>query len=84
MDLGGDPIWLFSCLPRRFSMGNLLKYLIMEQTRDFTNDDIVEGIIRVLDKPAISDPSWTSSNPKPNSSNCLLEYTILEVIIPKT
>lgn len=32
--------------------------------RDFTYiDDIVEGIIRVLDKPAESNPSWNGDNP---------------------
>tara|TARA_X000000368_G_scaffold416553_1_gene410750 strand:- start:1146 stop:2159 length:1014 start_codon:yes stop_codon:yes gene_type:complete len=39
-------------------------------TRDFTYvDDIVEGVIRVLDKPAIADINFDSSNPKPNTSN---------------
>ncbi len=39
-------------------------------TRDFTYvDDIVEGVIRVLDKPAIPDINWDSSNPNPNTSN---------------
>ena len=37
--------------------------------RDFTYiDDIVEGIIRVLDKPASSDPKWNSQNPNPGTS----------------
>ena len=32
--------------------------------RDFTYiDDIVEGVIRVLDKPAQSNPDWDSANP---------------------
>ena len=32
--------------------------------RDFTYiDDIVEGVIRVLDKPAKSNPDWNSDNP---------------------
>ena len=54
--LNGEPIEVFN-------HGN--------HTRDFTYiDDIVEGVIRVLDKPATSDPSWISSNPNPNSSNC--------------
>ena len=38
--------------------------------RDFTYvEDIVEGIIRVLDKAATSDPSWTGDHPDPSSSN---------------
>jgi UDP-glucuronate 4-epimerase len=37
--------------------------------RDFTYiDDIVDGIIRVLDKPALSDPSWNSKKPKSGTS----------------
>jgi UDP-glucuronate 4-epimerase len=37
--------------------------------RDFTYvDDIVEGVIRVLDKPAKPDPTWTGKDPKPNTS----------------
>ena len=32
--------------------------------RDFTYvDDIVEGVIRVLDKPAQSNPNWSGDNP---------------------
>lgn len=38
--------------------------------RDFTYiDDIVEGVIRVLDKAACSNPNWSSSNPDPASSS---------------
>ena len=37
--------------------------------RDFTYiDDIVEGVIRVLDKPAISNPNWSGDNPDPATS----------------
>ncbi|NBX69860.1 MAG: NAD-dependent epimerase [Proteobacteria bacterium] len=37
--------------------------------RDFTYiDDIVEGVIRVLDKPAQADPNWNSDNPNPSTS----------------
>jgi UDP-glucuronate 4-epimerase len=37
--------------------------------RDFTYvDDIVEGVIRVLDKPATSNPNWSSAAPDPASS----------------
>jgi UDP-glucuronate 4-epimerase len=39
-------------------------------TRDFTYvDDIVEGVLRVLDKPAKADLNWNSSKPKPNTSS---------------
>jgi len=38
--------------------------------RDFTYiDDIVEGIIRVLDRPAPPNPNWNSSKPDPASSS---------------
>ena len=37
--------------------------------RDFTYiDDIVEGIIRVIDKPAQPNKSWNGNNPDPGSS----------------
>ena len=37
--------------------------------RDFTYiDDIVEGVIRVLDKVATPDPAWDSGNPDPATS----------------
>ena len=37
--------------------------------RDFTFiDDIVEGIIRVLDKPAEPNLKWSAANPNPGSS----------------
>ena len=37
--------------------------------RDFTYiDDIVEGIIRVLDRPATPNPEWDSDNPDPATS----------------
>jgi UDP-glucuronate 4-epimerase len=41
-----------------------------EMTRDFTFiDDIVEGVIRVNDKTAISNKDFDSLNPDPGSSN---------------
>ena len=37
--------------------------------RDFTYiDDIVEGVVRVLDRPPSSDPSWQGDRPDPASS----------------
>jgi UDP-glucuronate 4-epimerase len=37
--------------------------------RDFTYiDDIVEGVIRVLDRPAEPNPDWNGDNPDPGSS----------------
>ncbi len=38
--------------------------------RDFTYiDDIVEGIIRTLDRPAASNPSWSGDRPDPGTSS---------------
>ena len=40
-----------------------------KHTRDFTYiDDIVEGIIKTLDKPAIGNSNWNSNQPDPASS----------------
>lgn len=40
-----------------------------EMIRDFTYiDDIVEGVIRVIDKPATPDASWNSDRPDPATS----------------
>ena len=41
-----------------------------EMARDFTYvDDIVEGVIRVIDRPALADPAWSALAPRPSSSN---------------
>jgi UDP-glucuronate 4-epimerase len=38
--------------------------------RDFTYvDDIVEGVVRTLDRPAQPDPNWSSDQPDPGSSS---------------
>lgn len=40
-----------------------------EMVRDFTYiDDIVEGVIRVIDRPAKPDPSWDGDRPDPATS----------------
>ena len=53
--LAGEPI-------KVFNEGNM--------RRDFTYiDDIVEGIIRVTDKPATANPDWDSSYPDPGTSS---------------
>ena len=37
--------------------------------RDFTYvDDVVEGVVRVLDRPATPDPDWAGQTPDPSSS----------------
>ncbi len=41
-----------------------------EMVRDFTYvDDIVEGVVRLLDRPAEPDPEFDPSNPDPATSN---------------
>jgi len=53
--LAGQPIQLFNS-------GNM--------RRDFTYiDDAVETIVRVLDRPAMPDPNWSSDTPHPATSN---------------
>jgi UDP-glucuronate 4-epimerase len=38
--------------------------------RDFTYiDDIVEGVVRALDRPAAPDPAWTGDAPNPATSS---------------
>ncbi|MCC7486316.1 MAG: NAD-dependent epimerase [Burkholderiales bacterium] len=40
-----------------------------DMVRDFTYvDDIVEGIVRVADRPAAADPAWDGANPDPATS----------------
>ncbi len=40
-----------------------------DMQRDFTYvDDIVEGILRVIDNPSVVDRNWTGNNPNPASS----------------
>jgi UDP-glucuronate 4-epimerase len=53
--LAGEPIDVFN-------HGN--------HTRDFTYiDDIVEGVLRVSDRPAAPNPDWDADNPDPATSN---------------
>ncbi|MFT3680262.1 MAG: NAD-dependent epimerase [Ferruginibacter sp.] len=40
-----------------------------EMQRDFTYiDDIVDGVVRVINNPASSNPDWSGANPEPSSS----------------
>lgn len=53
--LAGEPIDVFNC-------GDML--------RDFTYiDDIVTGIVGVIDEPAKPDPDWTGADPDPGTSD---------------
>lgn len=41
-----------------------------KHSRDFTYiDDIVEGVIRTLDRPATPDPAYDAASPNPGTSN---------------
>ena len=41
-----------------------------QMTRDFTYiDDIVSGVLRVVDRPAAPDPAWNPARPDPATSN---------------
>jgi UDP-glucuronate 4-epimerase len=52
--LAGQPIQVFNHCKRR---------------RDFTYiDDIVEGVIRVFDKPAAANPAWQGQAPETGTS----------------
>ena len=60
--LAGDPIDVFNYGKHR---------------RDFTYiDDIVEGVIRLLDHPAPSNPDWNSDAPDPGQVKRLGAYNI--------
>jgi UDP-glucuronate 4-epimerase len=38
--------------------------------RDFTFiDDVAEGVVRTLDRPAAADPNWNADDPDPATSN---------------
>lgn len=53
--LAGEPIDVFN-------NGN--------HARDFTYiDDIVEGVVRTVDHPALPNPNWSSDTPEPSSSS---------------
>ncbi len=53
--MSGDPITVFN---------------YGKHKRDFTYiDDIIEGVIRVLDNPAVSNIDWDGNNPDPSSSS---------------
>jgi UDP-glucuronate 4-epimerase len=41
-----------------------------KMVRDFTYiDDVVEGVVRVLDQPAAADPGWSGAHPDPATSH---------------
>jgi UDP-glucuronate 4-epimerase len=50
--------------------------------RDFTYiDDIVEGIVRVIDNPPRGNPEWTGTNPDPGTSIAPYKYITLAIAL---
>ena len=48
--------------------------------RDFTYvDDIVESLIRLLDKPATPDPKFDATDPNPLQAGLRIVFLILEI-----
>lgn len=49
-----------------------------QMVRDFTYiDDIVQGVVRLIDKPATPDPAWSAQEPDPATSN--VPYRIFNI-----
>ncbi|MEX0587847.1 MAG: NAD-dependent epimerase [Cyanobium sp.] len=60
--LAGEPIQVFG-------LGSTASAPAIQMVRDFTYvDDIVESLIRVLDKPATPDPAFNPAHPDPATS----------------
>jgi UDP-glucuronate 4-epimerase len=63
-------IWHFLSSPKRSSQANQIQVFNHgHHMRDFTYvDDIVEGLVRILDRPAPSNEQWSGDRPDPGSS----------------
>ena len=60
-------MWIFAAAILEGKQIKLFNYGKMR--RDFTYiDDVVESIVRLIDKPAAADPSWSSERPNPARS----------------
>ena len=70
MDHGVDQTWLYFKFTKSILAGEKIQvFNYGKHCRDFTYvEDIVEGVLRVIDKPAIPNPNWDSNNPDPASS----------------
>jgi len=66
----GRPDMALSLFARAMLAGEKIKvFNYGKHTRDFTYiDDIVEGVVRVLDKPAKPNTFWNGNNPDPGTS----------------
>ncbi len=69
--LGDDRTWRCSCSRNAFSEGEPIDVFNNgRHSRDFTYiDDIVEGVVRTLDRVAAPDPGWSGADPKPATSS---------------
>jgi len=66
---GRPDMALFKFTKAIFASERIPVFNFGKHRRDFTYiDDIVEGVIRVLDKPAESNVDWSGINPKPGTS----------------
>ena len=66
----GRPDMAYYSFTKDIMEGNTIKVFNNgDMSRDFTYiDDIVEGIIRLLNSPPKSNPEWDRENPEPSSS----------------
>ncbi|MCZ6831826.1 MAG: NAD-dependent epimerase [Gammaproteobacteria bacterium] len=66
---GRPDMALFKFTKAILERGKLQVFNYGNHRRDFTYvEDIVEGVIRVLDKPATANPDWNGARPDPGSS----------------
>ena len=69
MDHGEDLIWHYLSLLNQLLRKSIDVFNNGNHTRDFTYvDDIVDGIIKILDTPASTNPNWNSDQPDPATS----------------
>lgn len=61
-------MWIFADAVRRGEPIQLFNYGKMR--RDFTYvDDVVEAVVRLIDRPAAPDPAWSGEHPDPGRSS---------------
>jgi UDP-glucuronate 4-epimerase len=67
---GRPDMALFKFTKAMLAGGSIEVFNFGEHRRDFTYvDDIIEGVIRVLDRPAQANPEWNGDTPDPGTSN---------------
>ena len=70
MGHGGGPTWRCGCSPTRSLRGQPIRLFNHgKMRRDFTYvDDVVEAVVRLIDRPAAGDPAWSGERPDPSRS----------------